>query len=298
MLPTGKNYHAFISYSQKDKHYVSVIQKSIETLGLPFYKHWKPNVEIYRDERKTPLAGSLSDAIKKGLEESEHLIVFASKNSADSRWVKEEILYWHKLNHNKEGFITNFNFILIDDIIEWDYNKQNFDSLRTNAFPKLEIKLFKDAPVWGNLQQYCTNSLVQKSNSNYQWEIAKVKGLLLVISPDKIIDEVSKGRRIFGMVVGLVILSLLILTGFAFNERNKAIQNLKAFKKEEFDRNLKEGNTYLEAGLYCFAKKCFLKADSISNEDSFDRDRNQSLLKDVTHIINIHKLKTLDCDKE
>jgi hypothetical protein len=49
---TTKKYHAFISYSHKDKSYASAIQKSIETLGVPFHKSWGGDVKIFRDERK------------------------------------------------------------------------------------------------------------------------------------------------------------------------------------------------------------------------------------------------------
>src|SRR5689334_17578255 len=93
-----KKYHAFISYSHKDKIYATVIQRSIETLGLPFYKLWKADVNIFRDERKIPLADSLSQQIISGLKDSHFLIVIASKNSAESKWVKEEILNWYDLN--------------------------------------------------------------------------------------------------------------------------------------------------------------------------------------------------------
>lgn len=231
-MKEGKKYHAFISYSHRDKPYATAIQKSIETLGLPIYKSWQPDVNIFRDERKMPLAGSLTEQIITGLKESEYLIVIASKNSANSTWVKEEILNWHKLNNDENGYITNFNFILTDDIIEWDYLNQDFDKLKTTALPSFDKKFFKELPLWANLQQYCKGGKVQSSNSNYEWEIAKVKGLLLGKKPDEIIDEVSKGKRLFRIITGLIISVLFLLSGFAFYQWNNAIEKEKIAKNE------------------------------------------------------------------
>ena len=47
MVSQSKKYHAFISYSHKDKVYASAIQKSIETLILPFYKKWQPDLSRF-----------------------------------------------------------------------------------------------------------------------------------------------------------------------------------------------------------------------------------------------------------
>ncbi len=275
-----KKYHAFISYSHLDKSYASLIQKSIEALGLPFYKSWQPDIGIFRDERKIPLSGSLTKEIIEGLKESKYLIVIASKNSADSKWVKEEITNWHSLNKDENGFITNFNFILIDDVIAWDYENRDFDKLKTTALPKFEERIFSELPIWANLQHYCKSGKVQANNSNYEWEIAKIKGLLLGKKPDEIIDEVSKGKRAFRIIVGIAMLILLIATGVAICQRSlainqkeiadkkteEAIDNLRKYKLEEFERNLKNGNTYYDAEEYCFAKDCFTKAVETAND--------------------------------
>lgn len=222
--PIDKYYHAFISYSHADKVYASVIQKSIETIGLPFYRKWKPRVAIFRDERKIPLSGSLSDEIVTGLANANHLIVIASKNSANSRWVREEILNWHKLNKDGDGYIINFNFILIDEVVEWDYNNRDFDKLKTTALPLFDEKIFRDIPHWANLRPYCKNQKVQTANANFEWEIAKISGLLLRKKPDEIIDDASKSRRWFRLTTSAIIALLFALTIFAFFQRNNAIK--------------------------------------------------------------------------
>lgn len=225
-MKDSAEHDAFISYSHKDKIYASIIQRSIETLGLPFYKKWQPDVSIFRDERKIPLSSSLSEEILTGLRNSNHLIIIASKNSANSNWVKEEIINWHSLNKDAEGYITRFNFILIDDVVEWDNKDQVFDKLKTTALPSFEKKIFKHLPLWADIRHYCKFGKIQTNNANYQWEIAKIKAYLLGKKPDEIIDEVSRGRRFFQGVISVIITLLSILTMYAYQQ--KKIANEKA----------------------------------------------------------------------
>ncbi len=318
-MNSNKKYHAFISYSHKDKPYASAIQKSIETLGVPFYKRWQPDVNVFRDERKIPLAGNLTEQIIIGLKESEYLIVIASKNSANSNWVREEIHKWHNLNKDENGFITNFNFILTDDVIEWDYLNHDFNKLTTTALPSFDKKIFKELPLWANLQHYCKNGNVQSNNSNYEWEIAKIKGLLLCKKPDEIIDEVSKGKRIFRSIVGVVIFLLVGLSGLAFygqqkaeqnaneakfqrdysrkkekeaqEQRDEAINNLRQFKVEEFNRNLKNGNTFFAAEGYYFADSLFSLANETARDKNFRPFISKSAIRYLDSISVICKNK-------
>lgn len=222
MKKIDQKYHAFISYSHDDRAYASVIQKSIERLGVPFYRRWQSDVSIFRDERKIPLSGSLTEEILEGLRNSKYLIVLASRNSANSRWVKEEILKWLELNRDKDGFIKNFNFILIDDVVEWDHASMDFDKIKTTALPKFENKIFNALPIWANLQNYCKNGVVDTNSQNYMWEVAKVKGLFLAKKPDEIIDDVSNDKRLFQIIVSISFAVLFFLTGFSFYQISEA----------------------------------------------------------------------------
>jgi WD40 repeat protein len=253
-------YHAFLSYSHKDKKTVAIIQRSIERLGLPFYKRWRPNVSLFRDERKIPLSGSLPEEILKGLQASKYLIVIASRNSAASTWVKEEIRRWHELNQDKEGFILRFNFILIDDVAEWDYGK-----------------IFKEPPVWANLQDYCRDGKVRTNNANYEWEIAKIKGLLLDKKPDEIIDDASRDKNVFrSMLIGVIIL-LASLTIYSVFERNQAVRQRDIVLSRELLLNAEktiETDPALSLSLAIYAVEKQSK-----DEDSLSSETRSSLLR-------------------
>ena len=93
-------YDAFISYSHRDMKWGQWLQKKLETFRLPkdlLEKGEKPrNLKIFRDQ--TDLAGvALETALRKELDQSEYLIVICSPASAASRWVNDEVEYFHSL---------------------------------------------------------------------------------------------------------------------------------------------------------------------------------------------------------
>lgn len=87
--------YAFISYNHKDKDAASWLQKKLESYKLPTEIHnefedsryLRP---VFRD--KTDLnTGILSEELKKNLISSKYLIVICSPNSANSKWVNDEV---------------------------------------------------------------------------------------------------------------------------------------------------------------------------------------------------------------
>ncbi|WP_298220919.1 toll/interleukin-1 receptor domain-containing protein [Flavobacterium sp.] len=301
-----EKYHAFISYSHNDKHYVSAIQKSIETLGLPFHKKWKSDVSFFIDEKKMKVSEDLSEEIKKGLRDSKYLIVIASPNSASTdSWVIKEIEYWYAIKNNSTGGISSFHLIVLDGSIKWDSQAQAF-SVDSSALPNFGNIKFNAQPIWANVQNYCKDGKIQTKNPNYEWEIAKVKALLLDKSPDEIIDEVAKEKRLFRIITGFVISLLVMLSAFAFYLRGEAVSkknlaeaktkealnNLKRFKLEEFERNFKNGNTYLNAEEYCFADSCFSEALKTTKNKDYRELFPKSKIKYLDSISSVCKSKS------
>ncbi len=94
----GENfrYKAFISYSHTDEAIAAQLHERLERYHLPNslglgYKSLKP---IFRDRDELTSGSSLGDAIKSALTNSENLIVLCSPQSARSKWVEKEILFF------------------------------------------------------------------------------------------------------------------------------------------------------------------------------------------------------------
>jgi outer membrane protein OmpA-like peptidoglycan-associated protein len=185
------------------------------------------------------LSGNLTEEILSSLKESEFLLVIASRNSANSTWVQKEIFNWYKLNHDENGYITNLAFILVEGGIVWNYFNNEFDKLKSTALPSFEKKMFKELPLWADLQLNCLGGKIYSDNTSYAWEIAKIKGLLLGKRPDEILDEGSKKKNLFRIIICIIILFVLLLVGYLLYKQSTRFEELSA----EREKNLYNSET-------------------------------------------------------
>ncbi len=94
------SYWAFISYSHTDQAVADWLHKALETYRIPSKlvgtTHRGQQVPkrlypVFRDRDELPSSESLADKVNDALSRSRSLIVIASRQSARSRWVNEEI---------------------------------------------------------------------------------------------------------------------------------------------------------------------------------------------------------------
>ena len=99
-------YKAFISYSHRDEQWGKWLHKKLERYCIPRNLRGSKTLSgtvpkrlfpVFRDREELPTASDLGQVIKNALENSSHLIVISSPNSAKSKWVNEEIKTFKKL---------------------------------------------------------------------------------------------------------------------------------------------------------------------------------------------------------
>lgn len=119
----NQNYVAFISYSHKDKRFAVKLHQRLEFFRLP--KELLTSIDnerlgkVYLDKEELGAAYDLPEAIERALAASESLIVVASHNSLNSRWVKKEIAAFRHLRSDGRIFC----------IAAPKQNRQSFDQL-------------------------------------------------------------------------------------------------------------------------------------------------------------------------
>ena len=86
-------YNAFISYSHSaDDKFAPSLQDALQKFAKPWYK--KRNLEIFRDESSLSASPHLWDNITQALDQSAYLVLLASQESEQSKWVNREVEYW------------------------------------------------------------------------------------------------------------------------------------------------------------------------------------------------------------
>ena len=121
-------YRAFICYAHDDIIQAAALESAIlkfenEELQTP--------VRIFKDDSVIKLGEDLPSSIKMGLENSEYLILLASKKAAESPWVSEEVRIWCAKSQRRNKILI----LLLEGNIETDLNKINWD--KTDALPSI-----------------------------------------------------------------------------------------------------------------------------------------------------------------
>ena len=104
----SKRYAAFISYNSLDDRWAKWLQRKLEDYRLPTIIVNERREVVYRRERGEKklkvfryvsdlVTVSLTSGLRKELDDSSHLIVVCSPNSAKSEWVGREIQYFSEI---------------------------------------------------------------------------------------------------------------------------------------------------------------------------------------------------------
>jgi hypothetical protein len=180
------SYKAFISYSHEpDGEFADSLHDAMEKLAKPWTKRRARRVVL--DKTAMSAGSSLSDTIEEKLADSEWLVLLASPQSAQSKWVDDEIDYWaaNKSMDNVVVALTGGE-IVVDSLgqsVDWDSSTALSDRFRA--------AVGDDAvPLYEDLRPFKTDiDRVKLRNAHFRDEVAKIVGRIEGEDPGELASE-------------------------------------------------------------------------------------------------------------
>jgi hypothetical protein len=178
-----ENYDVFISYPRNYAGIASSIHK-----GLEKYAKEKNNIRalrIFLDSSSLTVNDDLSESIKSALNKANYFILLASPESANSRWVKQELEYFYGLKGNTKNILI----ILISGEILWDADANNFEKTITTAIPVAYEQIFIKEPLYIDFRWMLNEPTLRLSNPKFRTGIAKLASSIRGIPLDSLEGE-------------------------------------------------------------------------------------------------------------
>ena len=139
-------YRAFISYSHAaDGKLAPALQSALQGFAKPWYR--LRAMRVFRDKTSLSANPALWPAIERALQDSDWFLMMASPESAQSRWVEQEVLWW--LQHRSRERML---IVLTDGELVWDSGRSDFDWNRTTALGRYWSGKLESEPLYVDLR--------------------------------------------------------------------------------------------------------------------------------------------------
>lgn len=208
-----------------------------------------------------------------------------------------EVSHWVK----NKGVETLF-IVLTEGEIIWDDERKTFTHQEMDSLPEILENTFLEEPFYIDLRNVKNSEDLSLQNPLFKKEVLKLAAPLHGKEPKDLAgEEVAAHRRMMLIRnIAISLLSILLIVasvaGYLANENRKeailnaekananareALLNLKEFKIEEFERNKKNGDIYMEAEEYHLALDCFRSALKTVKDTTYNsgNQRSGNLLK-------------------
>lgn len=222
-------YHAFISYSHRDKTWADWLHKGIETYRVPRYLVGRETPSgskvasrifpVFRDRDELPTSTNLHDALLDALHDSQCLIVICSPASAKSHWVNEEVREFKRM-----GRADRVLAIVVDGTPNATYSGHPDlecfpEALRYDVDTNGQLSSRRVEPIAADVRP-------QQGDGRTNALLKLIAGILGVAYDDLRQREAARRRRrlaLFASVSGLLTCAFAILAIVAWFQRNEAV---------------------------------------------------------------------------
>lgn len=226
------NYDVFISYSSStDSQLAKSLQEGLEKLGKPMFK---PKVmSVFLDNNDLHASPNLWSSIQVALQKARYLIILASPESAGSRWVEKEIMYWNE-QHGADNILIG----LTAGNITWDYKNKNIQSSSLSRYTK---NIFDTEPLWVDLRSFNKESIYGLDDVEFKKAVSEFSSAILDVRKETLIrEDLKKAKNLIRLrnIAIFLLTTLLVLSTALFLISRKTSKELQIETKNRLDKAL------------------------------------------------------------
>lgn len=218
-------YKAFISYSHAaDGKLAPALHRALHRFARPWYR--RRALRVFRDTTNLSVRPGLWAAIESALGNAEYFILLCSPEGAASPWVRQEVAFW-LANRSSETLLL----VLTDGAIAWSGSGSDFDWEATTALPRNLANVYREEPLFLDLQAAKSSTDLSLNNPAFRDLIADLAATLHGVSKDEIVgDDVRQHRRTlrvaWSAAAMLVLLTVASVTAgwIALSQRDRAVR--------------------------------------------------------------------------
>ncbi|HYH96879.1 TIR domain-containing protein [Hyalangium sp.] len=199
------DYDAFISYSHKaNSELAHSLQTALRQLAKPWYK--LSALAVYRDVTDLSAAPNLWPRIQAALKRSRYLLLLASPEAAQSKWVERELRVWQQ-----EKSLDTLVIAVTGGEIEWDEGRGDFNWEKTNCIPTCLRGRFATEPLWGDFRGLQSGAAGPPGGDEFIRRVAHLSATIHGTTPWELLGLERTLRRRAAMVrLAALLVSILL----------------------------------------------------------------------------------------
>jgi len=221
-LAAGRH-HVFIAYSWSDVLLASAVQRGLERLAKPW--HRTRALRVFRDSTSLPAGPSLRKALRAALDDSDYLILIASRAAASSEHVHREIEYWQSSRGVDKLLIG-----VAEGALRWSEEDGDYDEESWAMLPESLRGAFVEEALHVDFTQLGQQQFALEDDE-FRDAIRLLAARLHGVQPAELAGrEIAERRRtiLYARVAGLVLVALtvvaLVAGVVALIQRSSAIE--------------------------------------------------------------------------
>jgi hypothetical protein len=201
-------HEAFISYRHgAEAEVAAAVERGLERLARPWNRIRA--MSVFRDDSDLAAKSDLTRAITDALDETRFLVLIASPQSAASKWVDKEIVYWC----DERRAVDRLIIVVADGEFAWDEEAGELTAASTAVSDAVRSRLVTE-PVYVDLRWARSATDLSMRDSRFRSAIVRISATIRDVAPADLESEDvrlhRRARRLARAAVASVVVLALV----------------------------------------------------------------------------------------